>query len=162
MKNSLSVKRLKQVLHYEPITGAFTWLISPNRRIKVGSVAGAASNGYLMIGIDGGHYLAHRLAWVYVTGKWPSAEIDHKDRNRSNNAFSNLREATRKQNSENKPVRATNNTSGARGVSFHRRFKRWRAFIGHNGTCRHLGYFNTEAEARAARSAAEALLFTHA
>lgn len=161
MRKPLLAKRLKEVLRYDASTGIFMWLISPNRRIPVGSVAGAKSNGYLLIGIDGEHYAAHRLAWLYVTGKWPAVEVDHKDRDRANNAWKNLREATRKQNAENKPAVAANNTSGTKGVSFHRRFQRWRAFIGHEGKARHLGYFDTEAEARAARSAAEALLFTH-
>ncbi|MFW4291481.1 HNH endonuclease [Salmonella enterica subsp. enterica serovar Paratyphi C] len=46
--------------------------------------------GYIRIYINKKWYLAHRLAWLYVTGKWPINVIDHINRNKADNRFINL------------------------------------------------------------------------
>lgn len=144
---TLTQERLRQVLHYEPETGLFAW-----RRARGCNKAGAAakckprSHGYGMIQVDGCMYLAHRLAWLYMTGGWPPEDVDHKDRCKTNNAWSNLRAATRAQNIANTPLRK-NNTTGYKGVFRNR--GRFAARITHNGAVRNLGNFATAEEASA-------------
>lgn len=123
---------LRELLNYDAGTGLFVWR-------KNGRSAGCvAPTGYVLIGISGKLYLAHRLAWLYVTGEWPSAYIDHVDRRRSNNRFTNLREATAAQNSANSGLRNTNR-SGFKGVSWDKRTRKWRTTIVVGGRQRSLG-----------------------
>lgn len=115
-KNLLSLKRLKELLVYDCDTGVFTWLTNEGRRIIKGSPAGTISNGgYIIIGIDGVRYVAHRLAWFYMTGEWPKNLIDHKDTNRVNNKWCNLREATLTENQRNRNVTRISK-SGVKGA----------------------------------------------
>jgi hypothetical protein len=74
------------------------------------------SKGYWMLHVDGGMYYAHRLAWLYVYGAWPSAQIDHINRQRGDNRIANLREVTNRQNHQNRAI-CKRNTSGLMGVS---------------------------------------------
>lgn len=165
LSRALTAPRLRELLSYDPHTGVFTWLIKPNPRIKVGAVAGyLGDDGYIRIKLDGHTYKAHRLAWLHVTGEWPTEQIDHKLKgfeNRRDNRFANLRPATNKQNMENQGIGKANR-SGVLGVNWHRRDMVWRAFIGHLWRRLHLGNFKTKEEAIAARRKAELTLFTHA
>lgn len=146
----ITQKRLKELLHYDPITGLFTWLVANSNRVKVGDVAGAlGDHGRILIRVDGVLYKAHRLAWLYMTGKWPNPEADHEDTDASNNKWLNLREANRSQNNCNKKNRK-DNTSGYKGVYQDKRRSKWMARI--NG--KFLGYFNTSQGAHAAYCAA--------
>lgn len=93
---------LLQTLNYSPSTGEFIWLKTSGNGYK-GNVAGSKdSNDYVYIGINGVKYLASRLAWFYVYGKWPEKTIDHRDRNPSNNKWDNLRLAEYSQNNMNR------------------------------------------------------------
>lgn len=93
--------RLKELFRYRPETGLFYRLTSRGG-FKVGTVAGSShKDGYKHIYIDGKHYLCHRLAFLYMTGEMPEF-VDHKDRDRSNNKWDNLREATQRTNCGNK------------------------------------------------------------
>jgi hypothetical protein len=104
------------VLSYDPITGVFTWRESSSRGVRIGSVAGnRTSRGYIRITISGKKYAAHRLAWLFVHGELPDAEIDHINLNPSCNKISNLRVATRSQNNANR--RSMSRTGGYKGVS---------------------------------------------
>lgn len=148
MTSRVTQERLKELLHYDPETGVFTWLVPRKGTGGVGSVAGRSnpSNKYWEICIDYKRYLAHRLACLYMTGKWPSEDVDHIDRNRTNNAFRNLREATRSQNLWNTVARGTQ-ASG----------KRWQAVIFTDGVRKCLGTYDTEQEAHEAYTAAAKL-----
>jgi hypothetical protein len=106
-----------------------------------------------VIGIDGKHYLAHRLAWLYVHGLWPAIEVDHWDRNRKNNRMGNLREATRSENMRN-VGKTVANKSGAKGVSWSQERKKWVASIQHNKRTIALGRYETIEAAKAAYDAA--------
>ena len=148
----LTIERLKEVLMCDPETGLFTWLSKRGSR-SAGALAGTPhSEGYVQIRIDGQQYLGHRLAWFYQTGSWPTPECDHFDLVKTNNRWGNLREATKSQNKANvrKPA---SNTSGSKGVSWHKKSGKWRAILEHNGKQKHIGLFSTIAEASAAYKA---------
>lgn len=141
---------LKRHLHYDPDTGIFTRLIANSHYSKVGELAGSLSAlGYIEIRIDGIRYKAHRLAWLYMRGYMPPADIDHANMVRHDNVFANLREATRSQNQYNRPV-SKKNKLGIKGVSFHKSAKKFVAQSNLNGKKICLGLFNTPEEASAA------------
>lgn len=119
---------LKRALHYDPETGLFTWLIAPSTRVKVGDVAGTVDGkGYIRIKYKGIKYAAHRLAFLYMTGEFPVDQVDHKNRVRSYNKWSNLRLADAFINANNKDRKL--GVTGLRGVTlkgnrFQVRYKR--------------------------------------
>jgi HNH endonuclease/AP2 domain len=155
VKRELTAAYLREILHYNPDTEIWTWRVLKGTA-QAGDVAGSINKrGYTNIQIVGRLYQAHRLAFLYMTGKWPSDQIDHVNIKPSDNRWSNLREATNSQNQANKHAPSTN-TSGYKGVSWHRGDKKWQARIGRN-RC-HLGYFNTAEVAAAAYEQAAKVL----
>lgn len=158
--------QLKEVLHYCPETGVFTWLAGGSGRSGKGAVAGGfKTNGrsgksYGRIMIRGCYYLMHRLAFLYMTGEFPEDQVDHEDGNGCNNVWSNLQAATRGENAKNKR-RQVNNTSGVVGVTWDKRSCLWCAYLDHNKCHEHLGYFRNKEDAIAARKAAEVLYGFH-
>lgn len=159
-KYGLTAERLKEMVLYDPRTGVFRWLeaaISRNTPHRVfGGIAGELKpSGYVLISIDGHRYRAHRLAWLYVKGVWPTGGLDHRDLNRSHNAFHNLRPASQQQNSFNTPV-SKNSSCGFKGVYLYRGRPgysgplRWRAKINVGPRQIHLGTFDTPEEANRA------------
>lgn len=149
----LTHERLKNQLHYDPASGVFTWA-AKKQKVKVGSVAGKVRpNGYVEIRVDLISYQAHRLAWLYMTGDWPEADIDHINRNPSDNRFTNLRPATRSQNLCN-VVALSSSTTGVKGVDLHKASGKYRARIRAGGRRIELGLFATLDEARDAYATA--------
>ena len=133
---------LKRILRYSKQTGQFIWRVKYSRKVVKGNVAGGLNvAGYVVIGIDGRTYYAHRLAWFYVTGEWPN-QIDHRNGNRADNQWSNLRLATHQQNILN-AKKCQANTSGFKGVSWHKGAGKWSAYIILDGKKRHLGLYET-------------------
>jgi len=157
----VSAARVRSLLDYDPETGAFTWKHGARVPPRVrGKKAGSPSHtkGYVLIGVDGQIYLAHRLAWLHTYGRFPKADLDHRDRNPANNALSNLREASRSQNKVN-VAKPASNTSGIKGVSKSATGRGWVAHIRHNYRKIHLGTFAKKRDAAAAYSAAAQRLF---
>lgn len=114
--SSLTKEILQSYLNYSPDTGLFTWLSDRNVNAMKGNVAGHhAKNGYIRIHVNGKKYLAHRLAWLYMTGEFPPNELDHIDHNKTNNSWRNLRLATRSQNMWNLS-KTQPNRNGFRGI----------------------------------------------
>lgn len=151
----LTQERLKELLDYDPETGVFVWKVCAAKNIKAGSVAGCKIlDGYIKIRINGNLYRAHRLAWLYIYGCWPTNQIDHINRVRDDNRLCNLREATNQENSWNTNKRK-DNTSGYRGVCWDKRTKKWQANIAINGNKKHIGHFDTPETAHAAYLAAK-------
>lgn len=148
MRNDITQEELKNILHYDPVTGDFTWIVRQSQRTPAGSKAGCIRNtdGYRSISIGKKKYNAHRLAWLYMTGQWPKKIIDHIDGNPSNNAFENLREANFSQNCAN---RIYGKRSIGRGVRLNRpsRTKPYSAIISHDDKHIYLGSFMTPDEA---------------
>jgi hypothetical protein len=168
----------RQLLRYEPETGKLFWRErgsewfseSKNRWGGVHSAASRAQtwnaryagteaftasgdDGYLRGAILGKSQLAHRIVWAVAYGVWPSNEVDHVNMDRADNRISNLREADHSENNRNRSVQS-NNTSGRKCVSWHKRAGKWRAHIVLHGKQRHLGLFATADEAYAAYLAA--------
>jgi len=141
----LTQEYLKSILHYNSESGTFTWIKS-NRYGWVGKIAGCSrtvrGENYRVIRINHVLYPAHRLAWFYTSGVWPDKEIDHIDRNGSNNSIINLREATRLENNCNKALN-TRNTSGVKGVRWHGVARKWEARVNFNKVEYYLGLFET-------------------
>lgn len=154
MKDDLTLERLRQLLLYIPETGKFIWLTSGKGK-QAFAKAGRINNGYRSIKIDQTVYYAHRLAWLWTHGEWPTGYLDHINLDRSDNRICNLRLATHSQNSFNRKL-LSNNKSGFQGVCWIKSAKRWRASIRTNGRRINLGQFRTLEEASAAyRDAAE-------
>lgn len=154
-KKSLTQAKLKELLHYEPLTGVFTWLKLPLKtsNTKVGSIAGSKNtSSYIVIGIFRKSYKAHRLAYLYMTGKWPTNFIDHINGVRSSNIWTNLRECTHQQNRLNVGIYA-NNTSGFKGVYWCKPTNKWLASVKLHGKQHNLGLFATAEQASDVRQA---------
>jgi HNH endonuclease/AP2 domain len=158
-ENILTQERLKQMLFYNPETGLFNWLRAGLTRAPKKIIAGCSdANGYCVIRINGKQYKAHRLVWLYVYGELPEREIDHINGNPSCNILSNLRLTTRLENGKNRAIN-TNNTSGYKGVSWHKRMEKWHVSIRANGKNIYLGVFADLEVAKNARIHAEIKMF---
>lgn len=152
---SLTQQRLKEVLDYDPETGIFIWKGNTSVRDIVGSVAGAPNKaGYWRIGIDAHRYRAHRLAFLWVEGYFPDADVDHINGDRSDNRWQNLRPASRATNMRN-ARRYRNNKSGFTGIAWQEKTQKWRAEIKANGKQRYLGVYDKFWQALATRKIAE-------
>lgn len=150
----ITQSELKELLNYNPETGAFTWAVS-RQRIKKGRVAGSYDRyGYRRIRLNGMDYGAHRLVWLYVYGEWPKDEVDHINHVRDDNALLNLRAVTHEENQKNKSI-FSRNKSGITGVRWCKTYKKWTAGIRVNKNQKGLGYFNDKFEAICARKSAE-------
>jgi hypothetical protein len=143
------VDRLKELFCYHPLTGLYVRLIRRGNKMP-GDIAGKIDKeGYVVISIDGRYYYGHRLSWLYMTGDWPTHDVDHEDTNRSNNVWTNLRHATNAENAHNSKT-PTHNTSGIKGVHWHRKACKWVAMISVNRKSMYLGLFSHIDDARIA------------
>jgi hypothetical protein len=153
--DALTAERLRNVVDYNPETGVFTRRARLAQRHRVGDRADIPikQTGYRSIGIDGKTYQAHRCAWLYVHGEWPSDTIDHLNGDRGDNRLVNLRSVTEAVNHQNLRVPKRNNKSGYLGVVAHQ--NRWRASVTFNKKVIRIGMFDTPEEAHAAYLAAK-------
>lgn len=142
----LTADRLREVLSYDQATGRFFWLVQLAPRGRVWSLAGCHSDGRVYIRIDGVLHLGHRLAWLYVHGRWPADQIDHINRNGNDNRFSNLREATGSENLSNIAAHRDNAT-GLKGITFDLARNKWRVQISKNGRKRVMKRFASKSDA---------------
>ena len=160
--------QVRQLLDYDPETGVLTWrtrskdwfegsaycadrLANTFNKQFAGKEAFACRNakGYRYAKLIGRNEMGHRVAFAHFHGRWPDDEIDHINGVRDDNRIANLREADRSLNMRN--------THSVKGYCFEkgRRSTPWSAYIAHEGKSIRLGRFATEAEAAAARRAAE-------
>lgn len=126
----VTAERLRELFHYSKRTGIFTHRISGRS---------SRQKGRVRIRIDGKNYIASRLAWLYVTGKWPEGLVDHEDRDFTNNRWKNLRDLTPSGNQQN---------NGGKGYTLKR--GKYQAQIKYDGKSVFLGKFDTEEAARKA------------
>lgn len=154
---NITQERLKELLYYNLKTGEFSWN-APVGKMRWGAPAGTTrGDGYVRIGLNGSKYYAHQLAWLYVTGTWPE-EIDHANRNPSDNRYRNLVAGTHRQNMRNRKVQ-TGSVTGIHGVTFNKTRKKWDVRINDEDKRRYYGddFF----EACCVRKAAENKLNYH-
>lgn len=162
MKKEMNVELLRELLIYDAERGVFYWRVNKSTKAKAGDEAGCkGKDGYIRICICRHVYLAHRLAWMYVHGDWPSMYLDHVNRIPSDNRMSNLREVTLSQNQQNKLLQK-NNKSGYKGVSWNRSMQRWVANIKVNRKKYYLGVFDSPEAASDRYIEAVAKMHSHA
>lgn len=149
---TVDVHKLKAILNYDPSTGVFTRKVTVRGRWLAGTTVGSLrSDGALMIRLPGkGCYLAHRLAWFYHYGVWPTYEVDHKNGVRSDNRIDNLRDIPHRGNMENIGAASKNNKLGILGVDYVKRINKFRGRICVAGRNIMLGWFDTASAAHAA------------
>lgn len=137
----ITADELRSRVKYDHESGKFHWL---NTGKEAGSLRKQA--GYVTLNIDKRWFQAHRLAWLYVHGKWPDGIIDHINGERADNRLCNLRDANLSQNTANSRLSKAN-TVGLKGVSFDKKKKKYRASIVKDGKQKFLGYFTDPKEA---------------
>lgn len=146
---------LRRLFTYEPETGILRSRLKRGRHGPVSIVGNfSIGNGYMLVCIDHVHYMAHRLVWKMVTGDEPTAQIDHRDGDKVNNRWANLRPVTNGQNIQNSKIRVDNG-SGAKGVCWDAWHRKWAAYISVNGQQFKLGRFDQKDHAISARASAE-------
>lgn len=158
---SITAEYLRERLDYDPATGVFTWRAKPDQKGAVrrwntryaGRRAGTLKSiGYWYVGIDHVEYLAHRLAWLYVYGDWPSNELDHRYGVPSDTRIASLRLSDRSTNTAN-TKRRVDNSSGFKGV-WKVRSGKFTSQLQKDGKVYCLGTFETAESAHAAYAAA--------
>ncbi len=154
-KEILTAQKLRDLVVYDPDTGLFARKHDENHRRKAGDIVGTMSaTGYWVYTITNTQYKLHRLAYMYMTGEMPPAQIDHINGNRADNRWANLRAATQAENGTNQK-RSVRNKSGVSGVSWDNQFRKWHAQIRHNGKRVHLGRYDNFLFAVGVRKQAE-------
>jgi hypothetical protein len=146
----ITAEQFQKAVSYCPLTGVFTWKIKKGKA-KPGFVAGyVCPKGYVKIEIYGSPVLAHRLAWFLYYGQWPKSQIDHINGIKCDNRITNLRDVTQSQNQCNVGTRK-DNTSGFRGVTFHKHRRKWVVEGRRFGKRACVGYYDSIEDAKAAR-----------
>lgn len=162
MKN-LDVEFIRNCISYNPKDGSLKWLYRDRSQFKSqqaykawntkykGKVALETLNasGYRHGTINSTSISAHKVAWAIAFGYWPINQIDHINRDRSDNRLENLRLANKSENQHNRS-KSKNNTSGFKCVTFDKRNKKWDARIGINNQVVHLGRFFSAEDAHLA------------
>lgn len=134
----LTQQVLKESLTYNPDTGLFVRLKGPGSKAGKPKEGARHGRGYRVLGVMYATYLAHRLAWLYMTGEWPTSEVDHIDGDRTNNRWANLRAATTGENRRNTKLRS-DNTSGVKGITWEASKNRWRCDLWLDGKKHYVG-----------------------
>lgn len=124
-KNDIAIEELRKIIKYDPLTGEFTRIKTKSLKIKTPCKAGRINHlGYCVIGINKKIHLGHRIAWALHHNKWPDQDIDHINRNPSDNRITNLREAKPTENLLNRD-KQKNNKSGYKNVSWSKTMNKW-------------------------------------
>ena len=139
----ITQERLKELLTYIPETGEWQWNHTKGRRVKGGNASFIHTTGYFAVRVDNRRYHSHRLAWLYMTGSWPRSLVDHKNRTKLDNSWSNLREATVGQNRCNAQYKSN---LGIKGVFKSR--NKYRVLLQEKGKLSSFGSFSSIEEAK--------------
>lgn len=177
-RHDISAEYARQLLDYNPETGALTWKArtpdmfgrgkgnqSPERQcarwngMYAGKPAGGLRKGYVRLRLGPFRVHAHVVIWVMIYGSMPANQIDHRSGVRSDNRLENLREAADFEQSQNRKKRVTNK-SGLTGVSWDSSSSKWRSEIQVKRQRVYLGKFSSKEDARAAYLTAKAKYHT--
>jgi hypothetical protein len=120
------------------------------QRLAIWLAGWTARRGIRFIEIDQRNYKAHRLAWLYVHGVWPTGEIDHRNGDPRDNRIANLRDVTHAVNLQNLTKPRAGCKSGMLGAQWDASRQKWKASIRTQGASKHLGRFDTPEEAHEA------------
>ena len=146
----IDLNDLKNQLSYDEQTGIFKWKV-PKRGLHIGDIAGSKrQHGYIAIRINKQLVYAHRLAWLYIYGTWPTGEVDHIDGNRLNNSKTNLRDVKPIVNKQNIRSARSDNVCGLLGVFLDKRSGKYVSKLQTNGKQEWLGLFETPEKAHQA------------
>jgi hypothetical protein len=150
----LTTERLRELLHYDPSTGLFTWRVARSWMVKAGDVAGrkVTKEGHVAICIDYQTYTAGRLAWQWTTGTAPRHHVEHMNGVPSDSRWDNLRDIRRPGTAIRQGVHSQGFTDRGAGR------RRFRARVYCDGRSRWVGGFLTRAEAREAYWFAKAFI----
>ena len=142
-KGAVTAALVRKLFAYDPESGALTRIVRTSKSVKLGDVVGCISGttGYRVASINSRPYAVHRLIWLHVHGEWPPANIDHINGVRSDNRIANLRCASKSENGMNRGA-PINNSSGFKGVYWHRAAGKWLAQIVVDGKHHYLGLFD--------------------
>lgn len=148
-ENLPTIERLREILSYDPETGLL--------RKKVGDYVrprptGSIVRGYLRVSVDNQVLFGHRVIWAIYYGRWPESIIDHANGDKADNRITNLRLATKVQNAQNRKKTVVN-TSGFKGVYWHKKAERWYSIGRVSGKQTYLGLYDTREEAHEAYKA---------
>lgn len=155
-KPTPSQQRLKCLFNYCGKSGSLIWKQNKDPKF-IGKVAGVKrKDGYYSVYVDGDKFAVHRLIYKYMTGKEPVI-IDHINGDPSDNRWCNIRSVSHQENNMNVGL-LKNNKTGTTGVTYRADQNRYIAIVRINRQNHHLGSYKTEAEAIAARKAANILL----
>lgn len=156
INKTLSAQRVRELLEYDPVTGALIWknptVKSPCEGGKAGAVGRAGSKYQFrrFIQIDNDRYPAHRVIWLHVHGEWPNGFLVPRNGNYDDLRLENFDDLSASEAARRGGPRRTN-TSGFRGVTWAKDKERWLAYITHNYKKIFIGYYKTKEEAIAAR-----------
>jgi len=161
LEAKMTQKLLKSKLHYNKHSGLFIWVKTYSPHARKNKIAGTLTSlGYVIIRIDKKDYQAHRLAWLYEHGEYPTKQIDHINHIKDDNTICNLRVVSISDNQKN-VKRRVDNTSDVTGVYFNKLESKWVASISSRGKRIHLGYFIEKKDAIKARKHAEKIYCFH-
>jgi len=139
---------IREFLKYDKVSGIFEWIKYRCQTAYPGvQISCKDRKGYVLVGWNGVNYRAHRLAWWFVYGEMPDAQIDHINGVRDDNRISNLRLANDFQQNHNRKKPITNR-SGVKGVSWSRAHNAWVARVSFMGKRYQVGYFKDISDAK--------------
>lgn len=158
------LKFLQECFSYSPVDGRLVYKQRPRRhfvdlrRMRVWNTRHSGKEafymddrGYLQGHLDGHRLYAHRVIWKIMTGDDPPSLVDHKDRDRRNNRWTNLRLANHSQNAINSTM--------SKGVLFDKSRGKWMAYTKINQKMINIGRFDCKKDAEIARAAKVKELF---
>lgn len=154
--STLTPGEVRRLFTYDPETGELWWAVGKRGRQRGKPVGCKKESDYLAFYIGPRKLYVHRVVFCWMLGRWPE-QVDHKNLDRGDNRWSNLREATSGQNKMNR-MKRRDNTSGFKGIGWHKKNRRWRARIKAGGKCYELGCYASKEEAHAAYCKAAVIL----
>lgn len=160
MLKNITVEKLKEYLWLDQHSGRFYWIKKVRGRPLWSKAGGLDAHGYGQLNFGGNVYKEHRLVWLYMTGEWPNAQIDHMNHDRRDNRFQNLRVVDNAGNHLNRPMQR-NNKTGFVGVHKNKKTGIYESYITKDGKRIRLGRFRNLDDAVDARRKANAELGFH-
>lgn len=152
----IDVDLVRSLFDYDAATGVLRWAVKRGQAKRGDVISCTANNGYLVVRFSKSLWLAHRLIVAMKTGLSSFDVVDHINGNKQDNRMENLRVVDNASNVQNVRRAQKNSSCGQLGVVRHG--DRWRARIGANGACRHIGVFDTPEQAHMAYIAEKRLL----